>query len=199
MPSNADGYTYDKLNRYVLRKTYEYRKSDVRDTLAIRFSHYDMLSASGERMAKAVYPAKRYGRTPKGNYDFMPSVATYYDADGKTVEYANTAQVTKAVQQYIEKAVKQSKLSSVGATAAVDVIAAVDVDGKITVLKAIDNDVFMLMHDKKDADRRKEILPLLKTYLRDELPEATIQAKPVLLNKKPVACILYFTVVHALK
>lgn len=192
----CESYTYDKLNRCVLRKSYVYKKSNVRDTLAVRYSHHDLLSASGTRIAKVVYPVKRYGRTPKGNYDYMPTAVTYYDADGNTIQYANTDQVTKAVQQYVEKQVKQHiKLSTIGASAAIDVMVTVDTEGKITVIRALDNDVFMLIREKKNMERRKEYLPPLQAYLRDELPDATIQAKPVLLDKQPVECILIFTVV----
>ena len=87
----------------------------------------------------------------------MPTAVTYYDADGNTIQYANTDQVTKAVQQYVEKQVKQHiKLSTIVASAAIDVMVTVDTEGKITVIRALDNDVFMVIREKKNMERRKE-------------------------------------------
>lgn len=187
--------SYWKKEHWTWCDYYEYRKSDVRDTIASRYTHRsDLFSPSGTKFAQTAYPKTRFGRTPKGTYDFMPTGVTYFDAEGNTISYENTEQVAKAVQQYIEKNFKQAKLSSIGARAAFDVVAKVDADGKITNVVANTGDVY-LRCDKKFMDRRKDMVYTLKNYLTDELPKASIQAKPVRLDKQATECILLFTVV----
>ena len=198
---DIEAFHYDSVSGLVFSDYYTCRF--ISGKVRVRKATTHIYSDTGALLAIAKCPKERATNNAKGQTDTRPTETTYFNPQGESVKYEKTEQVEKAVEKWIKKNYKNTTLEfSAWAAASFDVLVQVTTDGQVTMIYADSKNIFynyVMLNQSAEHEIHSKVDPTLKQFLKDKFPASTIKCKPVLLNKTPIDCALYFTVTIALK
>ena len=200
---SIEQFEYDTNGGLLFSKIFERKKRNSK--YKIFFSQVRVYYPSGNTAVLATLPAERTMNDSKGIMRVRPTSTVCYDESGKEIIYNNTKKLQKAVQTYIQKNFRCPRVeNALEVNASFDVILKTNTEGGVRIIDAFDDVIYHYTVTQTNqlpiGEMEKKIKPVLKTYIREELPSAEMKCKPATTGKKtPIETIQYLTITIRIK